>query len=204
MNKRISLRSVTVAAAVMAALVAAFIYLSGPRPENSLESARIAYQSRDAQAFHEYVDIVSILSDWVDQASGAALTKTSGAGEQALVLGAATLFKAIGIPYFAQQVETWLMTGQSPDSSTVASAGATGAYLSGVLHTLATSGLRYQGIAAESRSGTDAILDVNVSSPVSNQPLVVRIRMRPSAGHWRIVAIEDIAGLMRQLHLTPA
>jgi hypothetical protein len=76
-------------------------------------------------------------------------------------------------------------------------------FLSSRIHDLLASQLTYQGVASQTESGPDAVLDVRVGSPIKTSALMVQVKMRRVGDHWRIVAIPDVAGLLAQLHSSP-
>jgi hypothetical protein len=59
--------------------------------------------------------------------------------------------------------------------------------------------MSYQGVESKSISGNSATLDVRVATPLSSKPVLLRVRMQKGDGYWRLVAIEDLAGLFREL-----
>jgi hypothetical protein len=62
--------------------------------------------------------------------------------------------------------------------------------------------LTYQGVQSKTvMNNTDAVLKVIVGSSLSNQPVIVQIKMRRDGDHWRVVSVDDLAGLMAQLNL---
>jgi hypothetical protein len=77
-------------------------------------------------------------------------------------------------------------------------------FLSNGIRTLITSQLKYQGIAAQAKSGTEAVLDVRFATGLSSHSCIVQVRMHRVGDHWRIVAIPDVAHLLAQLHARPS
>jgi hypothetical protein len=74
------------------------------------------------------------------------------------------------------------------------------AFLSNSIRSIIAAKISYQGVASQTSSGSDAVLDVRVGSPLSSNPLLIRVNMRRAGDHWRIVAIPNIAGVLVQLH----
>jgi hypothetical protein len=200
-----TLRNITWIAVAIAAAIIAAILLSGPSPKDSLEKAGAAFAHQDAQAFHNYVDVQSVLGDWTDQAAASWLINSNNNAGQTLVIdGLAAGFKALFVPQLASSVEQEILSQRVSDrpqsnSSDNATNYMTN-FLSSGIHSLMTSQLRYQGVASQIKSGSDVVLDVRLGSPLSSSPLIVRVKMRQAGDHWRIVAIPDVAGLLAQLH----
>jgi hypothetical protein len=193
-----------IAAAIAAAIIAA-ILMSGPRPQDSLEKAGEAFAHQDAQAFDNYVDVRSVLGDWTDQAASSWLANnTSNAADTLIANGLVVGFKSLILPTLASSVDQEIFSNRMPDqpqsnNSSDATTYMT-AFLSNSIRSLIAAKISYQGITSQTTSGSDAFLDVRVGSPLSNDPLVVRVNMRRAGDHWRIVAIPNIAGLLAQLH----
>jgi len=192
-------------AVAIAAVIFAASLLSGPSPEDSLKKAREAFVHQDAQAFDNYVDVQSVLGDWTDQAASNWLTNNkSSAGDTLIANGLIVGFKTLIVPKIASSVEQELLGNRTSDQPQSNDSDATTNYMTSFLsngtHSLLTSQLTYQGVASQTKSGSDAVLDVRMASPLSNSPLIVRVRMRLAGDHWRIVAIPDVAALLAQLH----
>ncbi|MGH9685771.1 MAG: hypothetical protein ACRD5K_01600 [Candidatus Acidiferrales bacterium] len=183
------------------------IALSGPSPQASLEKAGTALIKQDAPSFDNYVDVQSILSDWTDQATSSWLTNSKSTGDTLIANGLIAGFKALVLPRLASSVEQQILSHQVSDQPQTSGADNTSNYLTGFLsngiRTLITSQLKYQGVAAQTKSGTDALLDVRFATGLSSQPFIVRVKMRRAGDHWRIVAIPNIAGLLAQLRPPP-
>jgi hypothetical protein len=108
------------------------------------------------------------------------------------------------VPKLASSVEQEIFSNRVPDqpqsnSSNDANTYMT-AFLSNSIRSLIAAKISYQGISSQTSSGSDAVLDVRVGSPLSSNPLLVRVNMRRAGDHWRIVAVPNIAGLLAQLH----
>jgi hypothetical protein len=193
-----------IAGAIAAVIVAAYL-LSGPSPEDSLEKAGAAFAHQDAQAFDNYVDVQSVLGDWTDQAASAWLANNnSNVGDTLIANGLIVGFKSLIVPKLASSVEQEIFSNRVPDqpqsnSSNDANTYMT-AFLSNSIRSLIAAKISYQGISSQTSSGSDAVLDVRVGSPLSSNPLLVRVNMRRAGDHWRIVAVPNIAGLLAQLH----
>jgi zinc-ribbon domain len=200
-----ALRNITwIAVAIAAAIIAADL-LSGPSPKDSLEKAGAAFAHQDAQAFDNYVDVQSVLGDWTDQAARSWLAhNNSNAGDTLIANGLVLGFKSLIVPKLASSVEQEILSNRTSDQpQSNDSDNATDymtSFLSSGIHSSITSQLSYQGIASQTQSGSDAVLDVRVGSPLSNTPLIVKVEMQRVRDHWRIVAIPDVAGLLAQLH----
>ncbi len=202
-----TLRNITLIAVAIAAVIVAAILLSGPSPKDSLEKAGAAFAHQDAQAFDNYVDVQSVLDDWTDQAASRWLANNhSSAGDTLIANGLVLGFKSLIVPKLASSVEQEILsnrTSEQPQSNN--SDNATNYmtnFLSTGVHSLIASQLTYQGVASQTKSGSDAVLDVRVGSGLSSSPFIVRVKMRRTGDHWRIIAIPDVAGLLAQLHPT--
>ena len=198
-------RSIKWIAAAIATVVVAAYLLSGPSPKDSLEKAGDAFLHQDAQAFDNYVDVQSVLSDWTDQAGQSWLASNSGNVADSLVAnGLIVGFKTLIVPKLASSVEQDIFSNRLPDQpQSNNSSDATNymtAFLSNSIRRIIAAKISYQGVASQTNSGSDAVLDVRVGSPLSNNPSVVRVNMRRAGDHWRIVSIPNIAGLLAQLH----
>jgi hypothetical protein len=193
-----------IAAAMAAAIIVAFL-MSGPSPGDSLERAGAAFVHQDAQAFDNYVDVQSILGDWTDQATSSWLANNNNTVGSSLVAnGLIVGFKSLIVPKLASSVEQQIFSNRlldrpQSDSSSDATNYMT-VFLSNSIRSLIAAKISYQGIATQTSSGSNAVLDVRVGSPLSGNPLLVRVNMRRAGDHWRIVAIPNIAGLLAQLH----
>jgi len=113
------------------------------------------------------------------------------------------------LPGLSQSVDQMVVSGTWPDQSqnggndqvTVFVT----SFVSSMIRNVASSQLTYQGVKFKTvTNNNDAELTVNVSSSLSAQPISVRIKMRRDGDHWRVVAVEDLAGLLNQLSPTPA
>ncbi len=202
-------RNITWIALAVAIIVTVLIsgpnLLSGSTPQDSLEKAGAAFAHQDAQAFDNYVDVQSVLGDWTDQAASNWLTNNnSNTGDTLIADGLVIGFKSLVVPGLASSVEQEILSNRLPDQpQSNNSNDATNymtAFLSDGIRSLITAKFSYQGIASQTRSGSDAVLDIRVGSPLSSDPLVVRVNMRRAGDHWRIVAIPNVAGLLAQLH----
>jgi hypothetical protein len=196
-----------IAGAIAAVIVAAYL-LSGPSPGDSLEKAGNAFLHQDAQAFDNYVDVQSVLGDWTDQAGHSWLASNNSSVADTLVANGLIMgFKTLMVPKLASSVEQEIFSNHLRDQPQSNNANdATNymtAFLSNSIRNLMLAKISYQGIASQTNSGSDAVLDVRVGSPLSSKPLLVRVNMRRAGDHWRIVAIPNIAGLLAQLHGAP-
>jgi hypothetical protein len=202
-----TVRNVTLIVVAIAAVIAVAILFSGPSPQDSLEKAGAAFVHQDALAFDNYVDVQSILGDWTDQAaSGWLANNQSSAGDTLITNGLVLGFKSLIVPKLAVSVEQEILNNRTSDQPQANDSDATNymtSFISSGINNLISSQLTYQGIASQVKSGSDAVLDVRVGSPVSSSPLVVQVKMRRVGDHWRIVAIQNVAGLLAQLHPAP-
>jgi hypothetical protein len=202
------LRNVVLIAGVILAVIVAAVLLSGPTPKDSLERAGNAFARQDAQAFDNYVDMQSILGDWTDQAATSWLANNKGsAGDTLIANGLVAGFKSLIVPKLATSVEQEILSSAASDRGKSNEAANASDYmtdfLSSRIHDLLASQLTYQGVASQTESGPDAVLDVRVGSPIKTSALMVQVKMRRVGDHWRIVAIPDVAGLLAQLHSSP-
>jgi len=190
---------------VIVLLVALF---SGPKPETSLDQARTAYLNHDQANFDKYVDVSSVLNDWTDQGVNEWLKQqNAGALETATVQVVAGAVKSAYIPGLSQSVDQMVVTGTLPDQSQNSDDKATvflTGFVSSVLRNIAASQLTYQGVQSKTITNDNAELTVGVTSPLSTPPISVRIKMHRDGDHWRVAAVEDLAGLLNQINTTPA
>ena len=200
-----ALRNVAVIAAVIFAVIVGAVLLSGPTPKDSLEKAGNAFARQDAQAFENYVDMQSILGDWTDQAATSWLANNkSSAGDTLIADGLVAGFKSLVVPKLATSVEQEILSSAASDPAKSSDAANASDYMtnfiSSRIHDLLASQLTYQGVASQTQTGPDAVLDVRIGSPIKTSAFIVQIKMRRVGDHWRIVAIPDVAGLLAQLH----
>lgn len=195
----------TLAIIVIVVLVA---LLSGPKPEDSLDQLRTAYLQHDQAGFDKYVDVNSVLNDWTDQGVNEWLKEqNAGPLEAATVQVVAGAVKSAYIPGLSQSVDQMVVSGTLPDQSQNSDDKATAfltGFVSSIIRSLASSQLTYQGVQSKTITNDSAKVNVGVSSSVSTQPITVRVKMHRDGDHWRVVAIEDLAGLLNQLSSTPA
>jgi hypothetical protein len=205
-NRRRShvLRNLALVAVLIAAVIVLTIALAGPSPQTSLEKAGAALIDRDAQAFDNYVDLQSILGDWTDQAASSWLSNNNSAGNALVANGLVAGFKSLLLPQLASSVEQEILNHQVSDQPQTNGADNTAnnymtSFISNGIHTLITSQLQYRGIAAQTKTGAEAMLDVRLATSLSSNPFIVQVRMQRVGDHWRIVAIPDVARLLAQL-----
>jgi len=104
-------------------------------------------------------------------------------------------------------VDQMVVSGTPPDQSQNGQTDQVGAFVTGfvssVIRNIASSQLTYQGVQSKTIvNNTDATLRVNVLSSASTQPVTVQIRMRRDGDHWRVIAIDDLAGLLSQMGIS--
>jgi hypothetical protein len=202
------LRNLTVVAGLIAAVIviaiAIALALAGPNPQTSLEKAGTALINQDVPSFDTYVDMQSILSDWTDQATNSLLSNNNSAGGALVVNGLAAGFKSLLLPKLSSSLEQDILSHRVSDQSQTEGADTTSSYITGFLangiRTLIESQLQYQGVASQTKSGTEAVLDVRFASGVVSHPFIVQVKMQRVGDHWRIVAIPNLAGVLAQLH----
>lgn len=178
---------------------------SGPKAEDAVDGARTAYLQHDQVSFDKYVDVQNVLSDGTDQMVNHWLAQNKSGAVVTAGAGILTAYvKTNYLPAFAQSVDQWVVSGTWPDqtqSSDSSSASAMAAnFVSSMLRTVAASQLTYQGVVSNSVNDATADLSVNMGTSMSSQPVIVRLRLQKDGDHWRIEAIEDLAGLMEQLN----
>ncbi len=199
-----TLRNLALVAVLVAAVIVIAIAMVGPSPQTSLEKAGTALLKQDAPSFDNYVDVQSILSDWTDQAASSWLSNNSSTGDALVANGLVAGFKSLLLPKLASSVEQEIINRQVSDQPQADGADNTANYMTGFLsngiRTLITSQLQYQGVAAQTKSGNEAVLDVRFGTRLSSSPLIVQVRMQRIGDHWRIVAIPDVGHLLAQLH----
>jgi len=196
--------------AVIALLVILVVVVvnSGPKPEDSLDQARLAYLHHDQATFDKYVDVNSVLGDWTDQGVNMWLKQqNAGAIEQAAAQILAGTVKSAYLPTLSQSVDQVVVSGTLPDQSQNGSNDPVTAFvvnfISSIVRNIASSQLTYQGVQSKTVvNNTDAVLKVIVGSSLSNQPVIVQIKMRRDGDHWRVVSVDDLAGLLNQLNIT--
>ena len=170
-----------------------------PKPEDSIEKVRTAYLQRDAATFDEYVDVQSILNDWTDQV----LRMWVDSGKDQLeAMGIAAAAKTFFVPKIAPSVEQAILSRQvvnteGGDVNYITS------FLSNGIRALIASQISYQGVASESQYKPDVCLDLSVGTSISAQTFLVKVVLERSGDHWRIVKINDLGGLLQQLHPGP-
>lgn len=195
---------VILAALALLIVVIVLVVLSGPKPEDSLDQVRTAYLQHDQASFDKYVDVNSVLGDWTDQGVNVWLKQqNAGPIESAAAQIVAGTLKGVYLPGVAQSVDQLVVTGSLPEQSQTdqndqATVFVT-AFMSSILHSVATSQLTYQGVQSKTIINDNAELTVGVTSSLSSQPISVRIKMRRDGDHWRVVAVEDLAGLLNQI-----
>ncbi len=195
---------IVAAIVVVFAIVIGLETIAGPKPEDAVDGARTAYLQHDQANFDKYVDVTSVLSDGTDQGVNEWLRENNtGALGTVVVQTIAAAVKSSYLPSIAQNVDQWVVSGTLTDQPQSADSNATNAwvanFVSSGLRTLAASNLTYQGVASRSVSDTSADLNLNMGTSLSSQPVSVKLRLQKEGDHWRIVAIEDLAGLMAQL-----
>jgi hypothetical protein len=190
-----------IAIVVIVLLIALF---SGPKPETSLDQLRTAYLQHDQASFDKFVDVNSVLNDWTDQGVNEWLKQQSaGALETAAVQVIAGAVKSAYIPGLSQSVDQMVVSGTLPDQSQNSDDKVTAfltGFVSSVLRSIASSQLTYQGVQSKSITNNDAEVTVGVTSSLSAQPFSVRLKMHLDGDHWRVVAVENLAGLLNQLN----
>jgi hypothetical protein len=199
------------AIAAILVIVLVVVMNSGPKPEDSLDQARAAYLRHDQATFDKYVDVNSVLSDWTDQGVNVWLKQeNAGVFATTLVQSIVGSVKSKYLPGLAQSADQLVVTGTAPDQSQASETDPISVfligYLSQVIRNAATTQLTYRGVDSKTvTNNTDAILRVNVTGPASSQPVTVQIRMRLDGDHWRVVAVDDLAGLLSQfgIQITP-
>lgn len=193
---------------ILLIVVFAVILNSGPKPEDSLDQARTAYLQHDQASFDKYVDVNSVLSDWTDQGVNVWLKQqNAGAVETAAAQIIVGTLKSAYLPGLAQSVDQMVVSGTPPDQSQNGQTDQVGTFVTGfvssVIRNIASSQLTYQGVQSKTIvNNTDATLRVNVLSSASTQPVTVQIRMRRDGDHWRVIAIDDLAGLLSQMGIS--
>ncbi|HEY1808984.1 MAG TPA: hypothetical protein VGG42_10500 [Acidobacteriaceae bacterium] len=190
----------------MAAIILIFVLFSAsrPDPEDSLNHARFAYLQHDQVNFDKYVDVQSVLGDWADQAGNEWVQEQKpGLPARLIMQGGIQAAKGAYLPDLSQWVDHFVISGtltQQPQSNANNS---TDNFLAGFfssgLRTLVSSQLSYEGVASKSISGASALLNVNLHTPLRTQPVVVKIAMQKVGDHWRVVGVQDLAGLLQQL-----
>jgi hypothetical protein len=206
-------RPVVLFACVLVVVAGAFVFISAPdssSPEDALQEARAAYARRDLASFKSYVDVNAVLGDGIDQIIVSPLSQSaaqSGSGGGILAAGmavAAASWKQVYLPELSEQVEQFVVSGslpnQSQDDAFVTALG------SEILRMLAASQLTYEGIAGTQKlSDSFARVTVRVRMSSSGEqnsvpsPVLLTFRMRSDGSHWRIVGIENLPELAKQL-----
>jgi len=191
----------TLAIIVIVLLIALF---SGRRPETSLDQLRTAYLQHDQTSFDKYVDVNSVLNDWTDQGVNEWLRQqNAGALETATVQVVSGAVKSAYIPGLSQSVDQMVVSGTLPDQSQNSDDKTTAfltGFVSSILRSIASSQLTYQGVQSKTITNNDAEVTVGVTSSLSTQPFSVRLKMHLDGDHWRVVAVENLAGLLNQLN----
>jgi hypothetical protein len=185
-------------------IVLLVILLSGPKPEDSLDQLRTAYLQHDQASFDKFVDVNSVLNDWTDQGVNEWLKRqNAGALETATVQVVAGAVKSAYIPGLSQSVDQMVVSGTLPDQSQNSDDKTTAfltGFVSSVLRSIAASQLTYQGVQSKAITNDDAEVTVGVTSSLSTQPFSVRLKMHRDGDHWRVLAVENLAGVLNQLN----
>ncbi len=186
-------------------VVVVLVVFSVPKPEDSLDQARTAYLQHDQTNFDKYVDVNSVLSDWTDQGVNVWLKQqNAGPIETAAAQIVAGTLKGVYLPNLAQSVDQMVVSGTLPDQSQTGQNDQTSvfvtSFISSVLRNIASSQLTYQGVQSKTITNNNAELTIGVTSSLSSQPISVRIRMLRDGDHWRVVGVEDLAGLVNQIN----
>lgn len=193
---------------VLFVIVLVVVLNAGPKPEDSLDQMRAAYLAHDQATFDKYVDVNSVLSDWTDQSVNALMKQqNAGAIETAAAQVLAGTAKGAVLPGLAQSVDQMVVTGTLPDQSQNGGNDQVTVYvtsfISSVIRNIATSQLTYQGVQSKTVvNKTDAVVKVICGTSLSSQPVIVEVKMHLDGDHWRVVAVDDVPGLLRQLNLT--
>jgi hypothetical protein len=114
--------------------------------------------------------------------------------------------KSAYIPDLSKSVDQMVVSGTLPDQSQNSDDKTTAfitGFVSSVVRNIAASQLTYQGVQSKAITNDNAELTVGVTSSVSSQPISVHIKMRRDGDHWRVVAVENLAGLLNQLNPRP-
>lgn len=189
-------------------IVVVAVVMSGPKPEDSLDQMRAAYLQHDQASFDKYVDVSSVLGDWTDQSVNMWLKQqNAGAFEKAAADILAGTVKSAYLPTLSQSVDQVVVSGTLPDQSQNGSNDPVTAFvvnfISSTIRNIASSQLTYQGVQSKTVvNNTDAVLKVIVGSSLSPQPVIVQIKMRRDGDHWRVISVDDLAGLLNQLNIT--
>jgi hypothetical protein len=189
-------------------IVVVAVVMSGPKPEDSLDQMRAAYLQHDQVNFDKFVDVNSVLGDWTDQSVNMWLKQqNAGAIETAAAQVVAGTLKSAYLPSLSQSVDQMVVSGTLPDQSQNGSNDQVTAFvvnfISSMVRNIASSQLTYQGVQSKTVvNNTDAVLKVIVGSSLSNQPVIVQIKMHRDGDHWRVVSVDDLAGLLNQLNIT--
>jgi hypothetical protein len=200
-----TLIGVSIGVCVVAVIVLIFLFMgSGPKPDDSLDAARQAYLQHDQANFDKYVDVSSVLGDWVDQGLSNFLQEEHAGVAQTFALESAMqAAKSAYLPAVSQSVDEFVISGTVPAESQAGGSDIgsrlLAGFLSSALRKLASTQLSYEGVSSETTSGTNAFLNVKVGTPIKSDPLIVKIKMQKEGDHWRVVAVQDIEDLLRQL-----
>ena len=194
------------AAVVIVGAIALFAVqlLSGPQPEDAIDQARLAFLNRDQAEFAKYVDVQGVLDNWVDQSVNALLAKNDTGPLAAVAVQAALpTVKHAFLPTAAQAVGQFIVSGAPTSEQSTGDANPVGAflmsYLSSATRQLATSQLTYMGVESKQVTGDDAALAVKVGSAFRSEPIHLKVRMHRFGDFWRVVAVDDVLGLLQQM-----
>jgi hypothetical protein len=196
---------------VLMAVLAAVVVLFWPRPDprESVEQIRVALLHHDLPAFEQHVELDRLLTDAIVQAASFAASEgvvtefDAGPGTAALAGStAAALASAAApqlIPELARLSRQLVSAGTWTAQGMAASPGDPSPVLMQFMSEALSSQLSYRGAEVLSRQGPAAQVAVSVATPLQVQPLTIRLRMEIAEGRWRVVGIDDLAGLIRQV-----
>lgn len=199
------------AALVLVAVVAGAAYLFWPRPDprDIPEQIRIAFLSHDVAAFERHVALDRVLTDALAQAASfgireAAVTDLNmspAAAELAASAAAAAVTVAAPqlVPELARLCRQLVSAGTWASQGIAATTDDPSPVLMQFMSEALASQLAYRGAEVLGRQGPAAQVAVSMATPLQAQPLTIRLRMEMADGAWRVVGVEDLAGLIRQV-----
>jgi hypothetical protein len=181
---------------------AALLLWPRPDPIETIDEIQRAYTNRDVASFDRDVDIESILTGLArDTVNFVAVSDYSPTYR---------LLTALPRYFLLQKVRKWVIpklvevtretvSGGDPSVDLPANDFGMNPRLYELLSEAISKDLSFQGARLVSNSGTSAIVDVIVNSKLSEQPIVVRLRMKPDGDHWKVVSIENVAEIVGQV-----
>lgn len=194
---------------VTALVWAAFQFWPRPDPRDIPEHIRLAFLSHDVAAFERHVALDRVLTDALAQAASLGmqevaatnLNMTPAASALAASAAAATATLAAPqlVPELARLCRQLVSAGTWATQGIATTANDPSPVLMQFVSEALASQLTYRGAEVLGRQGPAVQVAVSMATPLQAQPLTIRLRMEMADEGWRVVGVEDLAGLIRQV-----